>query len=139
MEVLDEREQLRKQEMAIRDRIREIDGEINQSTVRRIMEGDCYFRFDDLEHSPRQSRSVYVHVLDVQIRPNGCDYDLSGIRAWPDIPRIERGGIGWTLHACRSAWENPQSGEKITKGEFDAQLEATFSKIKTVDESLKGE
>lgn len=129
--MLDEREQLRKQQMAIHDRLREIDAEIDQSTIARIKDGDCYFRFSDFEHSPRQNKNVYVHVLDVKPTPSG--HVLYGIRVWPDVPGLERGSIGWTLHACRSAWERPDTGEKITKAEFDAQLESTFINIKNTE------
>lgn len=129
--MLDEREQLRKQEMAIRERMREIDAEIDQSTITRITEGDCYFRFTDFERPMRERGHVYVHVLDVKPTPSG--YSLSGVQVWPDIPRLERGSIGWTLHACRSAWERPDTGEKITKAEFDAQLESTFINIKNTE------
>lgn len=129
--MLDEREQLRKQQMAIHDRLREIDAEIDQSTIARIKEGDCYFRFSDFEHSPRQNKNVYVHVLYLKPTPSG--YALYGVQVWPDIPRLERGSIGWTLHACRSAWERPDTGEKITKDEFASQLEATVGRIRSAE------
>lgn len=128
--VLDEREQLRQREMVIRDRIREIDAEVERSVIARIMEGDCYFRFDDLQHSLRQNKNVYVHVLNVDTTPSG--YSLFGIQVWPDIPRVERGSIGWTLHACRRAWEQPDTGEKITKSEFNTQFDTAVDKIKDV-------